>query len=771
MLPELIIIGLFLLALTGLVLVLRYTHAKLKTAELLVQPVVLKIAVPKNNDKTAQAAEQLFTALHGILLNKEIAPTHFSFEIASGKYGIHFLAVVDKNYTQFVENQIYAQYPDAQIQKVKDYANSWPENQVQVVEFTLKQPYGEIRTYPNFEVDPIAAITAALVQNNDNEVFLQVVSRAINNDWHEKAKLISSDSKKSLKPGFQTILRVAVKSADKIESQTIISQVAAVLAQFKTSLSNAIAMQKFEERSFLEKIFLGSRAIERLDVRGRFKMRALNQNETTTLNTVELASVFHFPHISVETPNIAWSRSKKLEFPLNLPLPSEGRVLAETDYRNINQKFAIKALDRLRHMYIIGKTGVGKSTFMEQIILGDIYAGEGVGVIDPHGELIESLLRKIPENRLQDVVIFDPGDTEFPVGLNLIESDSKDDKSLITDGIVSVFKKEFADSWGPRLEYILTNAILTLLHCQNVSLLVLPRLLTDTNYRMFLLKQVKDPILLAFWEEEYAQLAADPKRLQQEISSILNKVGRFTTNPLVRNIIGQVSSSLDFEEVLNNRKIFLVNLAQGKIGQENMALLGGMLVTRLYSTVTRRIKQQSQDRVPFYLFIDEFQNFSNSTFEKILSEARKFGLGLTVAHQYIEQIQEGVRNAVFGNVGTLVNFAVGPRDADFLQKEFLPYLSNEDLINLGKHEMAIKLSIDIAQSRPFTAKSFLLNFPVTNNSERAVEISREKYSKPRDFIEQKLYKWAEQEYNKNGNLIPKSGGNKNDAGRGVAASN
>lgn len=769
MLPELIIIGFFLLALTCLVLVLRYNHGKLKTSELLVSPVVLKIAVPKNNDKTAQAAEQLFTALHGILLSKEIAPTHFSFEIASGKYGIHFLAVVDKSYTQFVENQIYAQYPDAQIQKIKDYTTNWQEKNVQVAEFALKQPYGEIRTYPNFDVDPIAAITAALVQNNENEVFLQVVSRAINNDWHEKAKEVSADTKKNLKPGFQTILRVAVQAADKVESSTTISQVAAVLSQFKTSVSNAIAMQTLPKRGFVEKLFLGSRAIERLNVIERYKFRALNQTEVTTLNTVELASVFHFPHISVETPNIAWSRSKKLEFPLNLPRPEEGRVLAQTDYRNIHQTFAIKALDRLRHMYIIGKTGVGKSTFMEQIILGDIYAGEGVGVVDPHGELIESLLTKIPANRLQDVVIFDPGDTEFPVGLNLIESDSKDDKSLITDGIVSVFKKEFADSWGPRLEYILTNAILTLLHCQNVSLLVLPRLLSDSNYRAFLLKQVKDPILLAFWEEEYAQLAADPKRLQQEISSILNKVGRFTTNPLVRNIIGQVSSTLDFEEVLNGRKIFLVNLAQGKIGQENMALLGGMLVTRLYSTVTRRIKQQSQDRVPFYLFIDEFQNFSNSTFEKILSEARKFGLGLTVAHQYIEQIQEGVRNAVFGNVGTLVNFAVGPRDADFLQKEFLPYLNNEDLINLGKHEMALKLSIDIAQSRPFTAKSFLLNFPPTNNAETAIETSREKYAKPRDLIEQKLYKWAEQEYNKNGNLIPKANASKSD--KNVAASN
>lgn len=761
MLPiELIILGVGISALFIVVLVLRYLHGRQKTAELLADRVVLKIAVPRNNDKTAQAAEQLFTALHGVLLNKEIAPTHFSFEIASGSYGIHFLAVVSKNYKQFVENQIYAQYPDAQIQLVKDYSSNWDKGRIAVTEFSLKQPIGEIRTYPNFEVDPIAAITAALVQNNKNEVFLQVLCRAINNDWHAKAKELDSETKKILKPGFQSIIRVAINTDSKVESNGVVSQIAAVLAQFKTSVSNAIVMQKPTKRGFMEQIILGSRNYEKLSLVERYQTRALSQDTAAVLNAVELASIFHFPHISVETPNIAWSRSKKLEFPLNLPSPSEGRVLAETDYRNINQRFAIKATDRLRHMYIIGKTGVGKSTFMEQIILGDIYAGEGVGVIDPHGELIEHLLEKIPPERIKDVVIFDPGDTEFPVGLNMIESDSKDDKSLIADGIVSVFKKEFADSWGPRLEYILTNAILTLLHCQNVSMLVLPRLLSDTNYRIFLLKQVKDPILLSFWEEEYAQLAADPKRLQQEISSILNKVGRFTTNPLVRNIVGQVSSSLDFEEMLDSRKIFLVNLAQGKIGQENMALLGGMLVTRLYSTVTRRIKQQSSDRVPFYLFIDEFQNFSNTTFEKILSEARKFGLGLTIAHQFIDQIQEGVRNAVFGNVGSLINFAVGPRDADFLNKEFSPYLSAEDLINLGKHEMAMKLSIDIAQSKPFTAKSFLANFPNTNISDEIIAFSRETYAKPREFIEQKLYKWAEQDYNKNGNMIPKNTPNK-----------
>lgn len=750
------LIGVGLIALGGFVYWLRKNYHKRSVSEVLTDRVILKIAVPRNNDKTAQAAEQLFTALHGVLLNKKVADTHFSFEIASGNYGIHFLVCVQSTYRQFVENQIYAQYPDAQITTVGDYASSWSaSSSLEIVELTLSKPYGELRTYPTFDVDPIAALTASLAVSEPNlEVYFQILLRPLNNDWHEKAKVLNPDTIKVNKAGFNVILRIAVKSGKDKAANTQMSQLTAALAQFKTAQGNALVTLKKEESGWLQKLILGVRQFDKLPAWKKFQLRALPEEIAAVFSTSELASIYHFPHISVETPNIAWSQSKKLEFPLNLPTPQESRVLAETDYRGIRQKFGIKAVDRLRHMYIIGKTGVGKSTFMEQIIMADIYDGQGVGVIDPHGELIEGILHKIPKERLKDVVLFDPGDSEYPVGLNIIESDNRDDKSLIADGIVSVFKKEFANSWGPRLEYILTNAILTLLHCQNISLLVLPRLLTDSNYRKFLLKQVKDPILLKFWLEEYERVAADPRRLQEEISSILNKVGRFTTNPLVRNIIGQVSTTLSFDEIIDNRKIFLVNLAQGKIGQENMALLGGMLVTKLYSTVTRRIKKAAHERVPFYLFIDEFQNFSNSTFEKILSEARKFGLGLTIAHQFIDQIDEGVRNAVFGNVGTLVNFAVGPRDADFLVKEFTPFLSASDLINLGKHEMAIKLSIDVAQSKPFTAKSFLAPFPQTEMYSEVVEYSRSTYAKPRDVVEQKLYKWAEQVYNKNGNLIP-----------------
>jgi hypothetical protein len=787
---QLLAVAVILLSagLTIVLLTVRRNYLKTSVNEQIKSKVVLKIAVPRRNDKTPLSAEQLLTALHGLGLNKSKSMDHFSLEIAAGSYGIHFIVVIDNKYKTFIENQIYAQYPEAQITHVRDYTDMFDKTPgvIEITELGLAKDYFlPIRTFANFDVDPLAGITAAMSNLQPGyEIFLQTIVRPVGDTWQQKgkdhiAKLKNKTDKdgnkiplesgeqeqtklietKSSKAGFQFIIRVLVKAPDKITTSQLTTEVLAAFNQYKTTSLNGIQKRSKPKLTFWQRrqqafheTFVGKREEEKLDLVTKYKTRFLDEFTPGIINTEELASLYHLPNKSVETPNISWASSKKLEYPLNLPT-ADCRILGETDYRGVHVKYGIKPLDRMRHMYVIGKTGVGKSTFIEGLILADIYEGEGLAVIDPHGELIENVLAMIPEHRKDDVVLFDPGDTTYPVGFNMLEINEDEDKSLVADGIVSVFKKEFGTSWGPRLEYILTNAILTLLHCQNVSLLVLPRLLSDTNYRAFLLKQLKDPILMKFWVEEYEAIARDPKRAQAEISSILNKVGRFTTNPMIRNIVGQVTSTMDIKDIMDNRKILLVNLAQGKVGQENMALLGGMLVTRIYSTVTRRIMQDKSERKPFYLYIDEFQNFSNPTFEKILSEARKFALSLTIVHQFIDQIDEGVRNAVFGNVGTLVNFSVGPKDAEVLVREYNPYLIAEDLVNLGKGEIVTKLSIDIAQSKPFTARTLLPDFKKTGLVSEIVDISRQRYAKPRDAMEQKLYKWAEQSYNKEGNLI------------------
>lgn len=770
----------------------RRRYLQTKVNEQINNRIVLRIAVPRDNKKSPLAAEQLYAALHGIGLNKSKSVDHFSLEVAAGSYGIHFICVVNKEYKTFVENQIYAQYPEAQISEIQDYTPTLQSSDasIQVSEIRmLREYYFPIRTFTSFEVDPLASITSA-VSNlpQGSEVFIQILARPLSDSWQAEGKNYVADKRnkkdgegnkealesgeteliklvesKNSKVGFQFIIRVLAKTSNAADSQRLINEVVAAFGQYRTAVFNSLGIPKglkgweaykARVRSYIKALFLGQRIGDRISRFDKYVTRFLDEQTKDIVNTEELASLYHLPNASVETPNIAWAMTRQLEYPLNIPT-TESTIIGETDYRGIHLRFGIRDLDRLRHMYVIGKTGTGKSTFLENLVLQDIYNGKGVGVIDPHGETIKHILEAIPEHRKNDVIIFSPGDTEYPIALNLLEAKPGEDKSLIADGLVSVFKKEFKDSWGPRLEYFLTNTFLTLLHCQNVSLLAVPRILSDDNYRKFLLKQLKDPILLKFWEEEYAQVARDPRRKAEEISSILNKIGRFTTNPMMRNIVGQISSSIDIRKIMDTQKILLVNLAQGKVGEENMALLGGTLVTRIYSSVVQRVDVEQGERKPFYLYIDEFQNFSNPTFEKILSEARKYGLSLTIAHQFIDQIDEDIRNAVFGNVGTIVNFAVGPKDADYLAKEYAPYLESGDLVNLGKYRAITKLTIDQAQSKPFSMRTLPPGFPRTNLEQEVINISRTEHAKEKQIVQEKIYKWASQTYNKEGNLVQK----------------
>ncbi|MCA9383789.1 type IV secretion system DNA-binding domain-containing protein, partial [Candidatus Dojkabacteria bacterium] len=464
--------------------------------------------------------------------------------------------------------------------------------------------------------------------------------------------------------------------------------------------------------------------------------------------------LFHLPSKSVETPNIAWAKSKKLEIPKNLPL-NNGRVFALTDFRNTHIPFGIQQEDRRRHMYILGKTGSGKTTLLKTMIAADIREGKGVAVIDPHGDLIEELLDLIPEYRKDDVVWLDPSDTEYPVGLNMLDLKENETMELLADGIVSVFKKFFGNSWGPRLQYILANVILTLLHTQNVSLLAVQRILIDRNYRIFLLKQVKDPFILQFWEKEFEEMSKNARLLTEAIAPIQNKVGRFLNSSMVRNMIGQVKSTIDLPQIMNESKILLVNLSQGKIGEENSSLLGGMIVTRLYTNAMQRAFLSAEERNDFYVYVDEFQNFATETFIKILSEARKYGLNLIVTHQYIDQLAEEIQKSIFGNVGTMMNYVVGQHDATRLAGEYAPYLDSEDLVNLEKYRLALKMMIDGAQSPPFTAIALPPDFIHEGLSQQIKMASREKFAHPRDEIELKLNKWSNQRYNDKGNLMQK----------------
>ncbi len=418
-------------------------------------------------------------------------------------------------------------------------------------------------------------------------------------------------------------------------------------------------------------------------------------------------------------------------------------VFAQTTYRNEFKRFGIKTDDRRRHMYLIGKTGMGKSTILENMIVDDIRAGHGVAVVDPHGDLAEKIIEFIPDDRIKDVVYFNPSDINFPIAFNVVEQVEPHLRHLVASGLIGVFQKLWADSWGPRLEYILRNAILAILDFPGSTILGVVRMLSDKNYRKRVVANIKDPVVKAFWEKEFSGYA--DKFASEAVSPIQNKVGQFLSSSLMRNIIGQVKSAIDIRDIMDSGKILIMNLSKGRIGEDNSALLGAMMITKIQLAAMSRVDIPEKERRDFFLYIDEFQNFSTDSFANILSEARKYRLSLILAHQYIEQLSEKVKPAVFGNVGTMVVFRVGAADAEELVKEFTPTFTEEDIVNLPKYEMYLKLMIDGISSSPFSAKGLppLTESEKTGNTQKVIDYSRENYASDRESVEEKIMSWHE----------------------------
>jgi len=425
----------------------------------------------------------------------------------------------------------------------------------------------------------------------------------------------------------------------------------------------------------------------------------------------------------------------------------ENRItyFAETDARNKRVKFGIRAKDRTRHVYVIGKTGMGKSTLLENMAVQDIQNGEGMAFIDPHGKTADLMLEYVPKERIKDVIYIAPFDVEFPISFNVLESVDPAKRHLVTSGLMSTFKKIWEDAWSARMEYILTNTLLALLEAPNTTLLGVNRMLSDKDYRKEIVSHVQDPSVKAFWNKEFANYTE--RQAAEAVPAIQNKVGQFTANPLIRNMIGQPVSSFDFREAMDSRKIIIINLSKGRIGDENMKLLGGLLVTKIYLAAMSRadVPDRIMKNLPnFYLFVDEFQNFANASFADILSEARKYKLNLTIAHQYIEQMDELVRPAVFGNVGTMIAFRVGATDAEAFEQEFAPVFVIEDLVNLGFAQIYMKLMIDGLSSPPFSATTLPpIAHPEASYVTEIIQSSRDQFTRPRAEVEEGIVKFHE----------------------------
>ncbi len=753
---------------------------------------LLMLEVPRTNDKKELSAEQMLAALHGILRTKrelKLSGTlqeHVSLEVAAIGQRLRFYIWTPKHLQAFVEGQIYAQYPTVQIfEQDEDYADrQMHQTVIHSAELTLTTDETiPIKTFPSFEVDPLAAITATLAKldKEDEEMWIQIMARPVHDDWHRKgsrmvAKIkrggglfggsgsgagsyaaeafaallrpptgggetkvpevserdksrISAIEEKSNKLGYQVKIRLVYAGHDQHTAKLRMQALVGAFKQFNSTNLNGFEakLQSFNRDKQLEyqaRFFIDSGYI---------------------LNIEELASLFHLPHTSVETPNIVWATTKTAEPPSNVPIQQPGNVLdisllGVTNFRGTNTVFGLLRADRGRHVYILGQTGTGKSGALELLTLSDIYYDQGFAVIDPHGDYAQHVLNFIPQRRLEDVVYFNPADTNYPIGFNPLEISDPSLKGHISSELVGVLKRLFAESWGPRLEYILRYSLLALLDYPNSTMLDITRLLTDKKFRAHVITYIDDPVVKNFWVTEFASW--NDKFASEAVAPVLNKVGAFTANPMIRNIIGQPKSTFNIRKIMDEGKILVVNLSRGLMGEDNAGILGAMMVTKIQLAAMGRADMPLEERRPFYLYVDEFQNFATDSFATILSEARKYGLNLTVANQYISQMSEPVRNAVFGNVGTIVCFRISPDDSPFLQKYFEPQFEAPDLIQQHSRFFVTTMMIGDEKAPAFSAKTLNLPPPSDDLTSRIVALSRERYTQDRSVVEELVRKNA-----------------------------
>lgn len=733
--------------------------------------VVLLLQVPRTNEKKELAAEQLFASLHGLLIageKRRFSAAHrqrLSFEIAVQHKRIGFYVWVPEYLKSFVEEQIYAQYPTVHISEVEDYTLNqahYPTQLAAELRFAANEAL-PIKTFPSFEVDPLAAITAALAQFEDNEeAWLQVIIRPASDTWYKKseryahsirgakvssgsglltslwapptntsesAKLAEHESAqaaaaeaKSHKLAYEVGLRIIYRGqGSPTQARMRVQAITASFKQFNTTYLNGFAQKILGDSPHF------------IDL---YRHRTLGKRGFVC-NIEEVASLYHLPHTNVETPNILWSTAQTAEPPANLPLVSpETREsispIAVTNFRGHNTMFGLPRVDRGRHLYIIGQTGVGKSGMLELLTISDIHSPYGFAVIDPHGDYALSILRRIPEERAADVIYFNPADTAYPIAFNPMEVYDEKLKTHTASELIGVLKRMF-ESWGPRLEYILRYSILALLDYPDATMLDITRILTDKKFRNDVLKHVNDPVVKNFWVVEFASW--NDKFAAEAVAPVLNKVGAFTANPTVRNIIGQPKSSFNVRQIMDERKILIVNLSRGLIGEDNAALLGALLVTKIQLGAMSRADIDVNERQPFYLYVDEFQNFATDSFATILSEARKYGLSLTVANQYIAQMSMSVRDAVFGNVGSIIGFRMSADDAGTMLKYFEPKFTDHDLVHMHNRHFVISMTIQGEKVQAFSATSLDLPAAPPDHSATIIENSRRQYASDLSQVE------------------------------------
>jgi hypothetical protein len=718
-------------------------------------------------------------------------PRHLALEIVAYRREIYFYIAAPSVLSSLVEKSVTAHFPEAVIEETEEHNIFSPEREMRGVSvaelFGYKRNSYPIKTYMTIDAEPIESLTNSLSMLEEDEgAAIQILIRPMNPKKTNNSKgLVQSIQKgpdrnngfggligdaagnivspnanetkpapepyrmtpteednikeierKASKFGFETRARLVVAMRDDNRSELVMNQIKSSLAQYGTPNLNGFKVIKGNKREKVITNFIFRFFDDSIFNFERFWPK--QRGYRLVLNTEELASIYHFPNALVQTPGIKWLPSKASAAPVNLP--TQGSAFAKTRFRGTETLVRITDEDRLRHMYVVGQTGVGKTSMLKTLIINDIIAGNGVCFIDPHGDDAMDIINHIPRERAEDVIIFDPADTERPMGLNLFEASTTEEKDFVIQEAIQMLYRLYDPGktgiMGPRFEHWFRNAALALMgDPAGGTFIEIPRIFTDDAFMAEKLKHVSDPVVKNFFLSEMAQTADFHK--SEMLGWFVGKFGAFMTNTTMRNILGQTKSSFNFSDIMDNKKILIVRLSKGVIGEMNMQLLGMIFISKLQMAAMRRASIPGANRTPFYMYIDEFQNFATDNIAQIFSEARKFGLSLTVANQYITQMREDIRDSVFGNVGTISSFRVSADDGEYLQKQFEPEFNAHDLVNQENYNAVIKLIINGIPSRPFNIRT-IYPLPGTEDTETGkaiIELSRLKNAKARDIVD------------------------------------
>lgn len=715
-----------------------------------------QIIVPQGDDvkKKELVFQEMLVNLQNTVKNVTVSLELLGFD----QYTYFFCAVPDNLY-ETVEGLFYSTYPDCEIKQVSDYVDGFKGGDKAIAGVRMKLAFGDVypyKTYDEFEEDSQSRLFSVISKIASGEqVWVQIIINPQDETaaYHYKRKWALRWN--NFKKVFSIRDRVRVKDENSV--MKVRYNLALEKIKMEPFLCNIrlgfISKDRSEARRKLEAIINSFYQFNKTDIQD-FKAVELSDKAFLSeykarksvspfyLSPKEITTLYHLPN-SDFVPHIVHVLAKKSEPPQDIPKfgDSEISLFGITNYHNNLNKFGIRRVDRRRHLYVVGKSGSGKSKMLELLIKEDLENGKGVGVLDPHGDLVDNVMQYVPKHRLKDVIYFDPSDTDFPISFNPMENVDEAYKMQVTIGFIQIFKKLFGSNWTDRLEHVLRYTVLALLDSPNTTVLSILKMLTDKNYRQNIVSRIKDNVVKNFWVSEFAGWSE--KFDAEAITPLLNKVGQFVATNMIRNIIGQPQNKFDIRKVMDGEKILFMKVSKGLLGEENSSLLGAMIITKLYQAAMSRADIKEDERKDFYFYVDEFQNFATDTFAEILSEARKYRLNLTLAHQYMGQLSDVVKKTVFGNVGSLVSFRVGADDAGALADEYNPIFKERDIINLGVREFYCKMSINGEIREAFSGRTLEVPKVTEDYSKEIIENSRKTFCEPRKNVEDMLAKWDE----------------------------